>query len=127
MPMVSAWRCGYAAAVSMQFCRMAAPFAVAHVLVHAHELARDRDQQADGLLGDFDGVATGRVADLYAELFGGREIHPVDTDAGTANHLGFLQLRDDIFGEGHRAVHDNPVRVTTHFNDFRVVGGPRQH
>ena len=98
-----------------------------HILVHAHELARNRDEQADGLLGNFDRVAARGVADFYTELLGSREIHPVDADAGAADDFGFLELRDDFLGERDRAVHDDPVRVAAHFDDLRIVGGPRDH
>ncbi len=86
-----------------------------------------RDEQADGLLGNFDGVATGGVADFYAELLGRREVHPVHADAGSADDLRLLELRDNFLGKGNRAVHDDAVRVATHFNDFGIVGGPRDH
>src|SRR5215468_6185744 len=115
------------ATITVQFRGVPPPFTIAHVLIHAHELARNRDQQANRLLGNFDGVAAGGIADSYAELLGGREIHPVDADSGAADDLRLFQLRDDFFGEGDRAVHDDPVRVAAHFNDLCIVGGTRDH
>src|SRR5262245_28668668 len=115
------------ATITVQFRRVPPPFTIAHVLIHAHELARNRDQQANRLFGNFDGVAAGSVTDSYAELLGGREIHPVDADSSAADDLSLLQLRDDFFGEGDRAVHDDPVRVAAHFNDLCIVGGTRDH
>src|SRR5262245_58169556 len=115
------------ATITVQFRGVPPPFTVAHVLIHAHELARNRNQQADRLLGNFDGVAAGGVADLYTELLGGREIHPVDADTGAADDLRLLELGDDFFGEGDRAVHDDAVRVAAHFNDLCIVGGTRNH
>src|SRR5512132_197877 len=112
------------AAIAVQLRGVPPPLAVVHILVHAHEFARNRDEQADGLLRDFDGVAARGIANFYAELLCSREVHPIDTDTGAANDLGLLQLRDDFLGEGNRAVHDDPVRVTTHFNDLCIVRGP---
>src|SRR5262245_9102565 len=115
------------ATITVQFRGMPPPFTVAHVLVHAHELARDRDQQANRLFGNLDGVAARGVADPYAELLGGREIHPVDADTGAADDLRLLELGNDFFGERDRAVHDDTVRVAAHFNDLCIVGGTRDH
>src|SRR5262245_23295875 len=78
------------ATIPVQFRGVPPPFTVAHVLVHTHEFARNCDQQANRLLGNFDGVTAGSVADLYAELLGGREIHPVDADTGAADDLRLL-------------------------------------
>src|SRR5262249_47676588 len=115
------------ATITVQFRGVPPPFTIAHVLIHAHELARNRDQQANRLLGNFDGVTAGSVADLYTELLGGREIHPVDADTGAADDLRLLELGDDFFGEGDRAVHDDAVRVAAHFNDLCIVDGTRDH
>src|SRR4029453_17031136 len=115
------------AAITVQFRGVSPPLAVVHILVHAHELARNRDEQADGLLGNFDRVAAGGVADFYTELLGGREIHPVDADAGATDNFCFLELRDDFLGERDRAVHDDPVRVAAHFNDLGIGGWTRDH
>src|SRR4029453_10762438 len=95
-------------AITVQFRGVPPPLAVVHILVHAHELARNRDEQADGLLGNFDRVAARGVANFYTELLGGGEIHPVDADAGAADDFGLLELRDDFLGERDRAVHDDP-------------------
>ncbi len=116
------------AAVGVQLGGVALPFAVAHVLVHAHELARNRDQQADRLFGDFDGIAAGRVTNDQAVVFGCFEIHAVDADAGAANDLGALKLRNDLARQRHRAVHDDAVGVPGHLHDFGVVGrAPDRH
>src|SRR4029453_19506887 len=83
--------------------------------------------KAGGLVRSFGGVATRGVANFYAEPLGSREVHPIDADTGAADDLSLLQLRDNFLGEGDRAVHDDPVRVTTHFDDLCIVGRPRDH
>jgi hypothetical protein len=112
------------AAVGVQLCGVAAPFAVAHVLVHAHEFARNRNQQADGLLGDFDRISSRSVADNHAVIDGGFEVHAVDADAGPADDFATFELRNNLACEGNGAMHDDTIGVLAHFDNFLVVGGP---
>src|SRR5262244_971286 len=109
------------AAIRVQLGGMPPPASLAHVLVHAHELARDRDQKADRLLGDFDRVTARRVADLDAELVRGLEVHAVDADAGAADDLAALELRNDLARERHGAVHDDTVGVAAGLGDLRLA------
>ena len=116
-----------AAAIGVQLGCMAPPAALAHVLVHAHEFSRDGDQQADGLLRNFDRVATRRVADSDAALRRGLEIHSIDANAGPADDLAAPELRDNLASEGGRAMQDHRVRITTRFCHLLVCLRPRDH
>src|SRR6266545_4225063 len=81
-----------APAIRVQLGRVATPFAVAHVLVHAHELARNRDQETDRLLGDFNRITPRGVADDQAMICRGFAIHAIDADPGAADHLAAFEL-----------------------------------
>ena len=95
---------------------MALPLAVVDILVHAHELARDRDHQPNGLLRDFDGVTSGGVANDQTIFFGGGEIHAVDADAGAGDDFDPFHFTDGIPRQRHRAVHDDAVGIFRHFD-----------
>ena len=83
----------------VQFGRMAAPFAVAHILIHAHQLARNGDQQPDRLLGNFDRVAACGITDDQTVVPGGLKVHSVHADTGARDDFRTLELRNDFTGE----------------------------
>ena len=51
------------------------------------DVARERDEQADRVLGGGDDGRLGRVRDDDAAARGGLDVDVVDTDAGAADHL----------------------------------------
>ncbi len=103
---------------------MAPPLAFAHILIHAHELPRNCDEQADRLLRNFDRIAACGVTDDQTVIFGRFEVHAVDADPGATDDFGPFELRDDFARKRHGTVHDNAIRVFAHLHDLGVVGRP---
>ena len=67
--------------------------------VRLRDVARERDQQADRLLGRRDDRRVGRVRDDDPAAGGGIHVDVVDADAGPADHLQPVGARDQVRGQ----------------------------
>jgi len=74
-------------------------------LVGLRDGPRHGEHQRQGVLGDADGIAAGRVHHQHAFLGGGFDVHVVHADAGAPDHLqargAFEQLRVRLHGAPH--------------------------
>ena len=77
--------------------------------VRLGDVAGEREQQADGVLGGRDDVRLGRVRDDDPAAGGGLDVDVVDADAGPADHLELRPPLDQLGGELRRRADDDPV------------------
>src|SRR5690606_20316175 len=63
------------------------------------DLAGQREDHGDRVLGRGDRIAEGRVHDDDAAPRGGRDVDIVDADAGATDHLQLLRRLDELFGD----------------------------
>ena len=97
----------------------ALPAAVLQRRVRLRDVARERDEQADGVLGRRDDVRVRCIRDDDPLTGGGVDVDVVDPDPGAADHLQPRRPSDQIRGQlGGRADDDRVVAV----DDRREVG-----
>ena len=89
--------------------------------VRGGDLARERQHQADGVLGRGDGIAVGRVHHDDALGGRGREIDIVDPDAGAADDLEVLGAIEQLGGNLGGRADGKPVELADHFRELILV------
>ncbi len=97
-----------------QLCALQAlllPLAGVHGGVGGGQLAGEREHEADGELGDGDGVGAGRIHDDDAAAGGGFGIDVVDTHAGAANDAQLRRLLHQRVVDLHGGADDERVGV----------------
>ena len=72
------------------------PAALAERRVRLRDVARQRDEEADRVLGGRDDIRLGRVRNHDAASRCGVDVHIVDTDARASDHLENRRLREDL-------------------------------
>ena len=78
--------------------------------VRLRDVARERDEQADGVLGGRDDVRLGRVRDDDPAPRRRVDVDVVDADARAADHLQLVGALDQVGGQlRRRADHDRVV------------------
>ena len=103
--------------------RLLLPLAGMHGGVGAHQVTRQRQHESEGVLGDRDGIAAGRVHHHDAALGGGVEIDVVHAHAGASDdaQLGGLVHHGGIDERGR--AHQYGVRSGQFAGERLFVGG----
>ena len=89
--------------------------------VGLRDVARERDDQADRLLGGGDDGRVGRVRDDDPAPGGGVDVDVVDPDPGAADHLQAVGLLDQVGGQLRRRADDDRVVVADRRGEIRVA------
>ena len=99
----------------------ALPAALLQRRVGLRDVARERDQQADRLLGGRDDRRVGRVRDDDPAARGGVDVDVVDADAGAADHLQPVGALDQVGGQLRRRADDDRVVVADGLGEVGVA------
>ena len=79
------------------------------------DVAGQRHEQGDGLLGGADGVAAGRVHDDDALARGGGDVDVIDADAGAGDGAQLAGIFEQLGGDGRAAADDDAVGEAERF------------
>ena len=85
------------------------PAALRQGRVRLRDVPREREQEADRVLGGGDDRRLGRVRDDDAPACGGLDVHVVDADARATDHLQLVCTVDQLLRELGRRANDDAV------------------
>ena len=94
--------------------------------VGLRDVAREREQQPDRVLGGRDDVRLGRVRDDDPAPRRGVDVDVVDPDAGAPDHLQLRGARDHVGGDLRRRADDQRVVAADDLVERRVRGRRRR-